>query len=71
MKTTKPKLLNLIITASVTINLVLLGGVGCIASIDHQVTNIYSTLNSPVMVYIPKTMESSEVNIAAQSPAAQ
>lgn len=62
---------NIVITMSVAINLVMLGGLGYIASIHNQVKHVYSTMNLPVVVYIPKAMESSSVPTSIKLPATQ
>jgi len=54
MKTNKQRLLNLVITLSVGINLVMLGGVGYIAAIDNHIDHLFSALNTPVVIYLPK-----------------
>jgi len=61
MKTTRQRLLNIVITLSVAINLVMLGGIGYLALLDNHVKSIYSAMNSPVVVYIPKAMEPSSI----------
>jgi hypothetical protein len=70
MKTTKQKLINLVITMSVTINLVMLGGLGYLATLDNQIENSWVALNSPVVVYIPKALESSDVKKTLMEPLA-
>lgn len=69
MKTTKQRLLNLVITMSVAINLVLLGGLGYLASMEHHVEQAYTAMNQPVVIYSPKAVESSAVAPSAK-PAA-
>jgi len=59
MKTTKQRLLNIVITLSVGINLVLLGGVGYIAAIDNHIDHLFSAMNTPVVIYLPKSVEGS------------
>lgn len=58
MKTTKQKLLSMIITASVTINLVMLGGLGYIATIDTHINHAYTVMNSPMVIYVHKNIAS-------------
>jgi hypothetical protein len=67
MKTTRQRLLNIVIVISVVANLVLLGGLGYVASIANHVSHVYSAMNLPVVVYVPKA--SSSVAISIQSPA--
>lgn len=71
MKTTKEKLLNLVVTLSVTINLVMLAGIGCIALIDHNVSQIDAATNSPVVVYVPKAVPISKVASLTKLSAAE
>jgi len=71
MKTNKQRLLNLVITLSVGINLVMLGGVGYIAAIDNHIDHLFSALNTPVVIYLPKTVESSDVTTSTKSPTTQ
>jgi len=71
MKTTRKRLWNIIIAMSVGINLVMLGGLGYIASIHSHVKSVYSAMNLPVVVYVPKAMESSSVATSIKSPATQ
>jgi len=71
MKTTKEKLLNLVITLSVTINLVMLAGIGCIASIDHYVSQMDAATNLPVVVYLPKAVPISKVASLTKPSAAE
>ena len=70
MKTNKEKLLNLVITLSVTINLVMLAGIGCIAAIDNHVRQMDAATQSPVVVYVPKAVPVSKVaSLTNPSPA--
>ena len=59
MKTTKQRLLNFAITMSVAVNLVMLGGLGYIATIDHHIYHIYSAMNSPMVIYVHKAATNS------------
>jgi hypothetical protein len=54
---------------SVAANLVLLGGLCYIASIDYHVKTIRTTLNSPVVIYSPKAIASTGSATSAKSPA--
>ena len=69
MKTTRQRLLNIITTMSVVVNLALLAGIGYLVSVDHHVNQVCSNMNSPVMVYVNKTMDLSNVEPAVKSPA--
>jgi hypothetical protein len=69
MKTTRQKLINLVIAMSVTINLVLLGGLGYIAAIDNHIEKSWVAMHSPVVVYIPKALEISDVKTLMNSSA--
>jgi len=71
MKTTKEKLLNLVITLSVTINLVMLAGIGCIASIDHRINQVYAAMDLPVVVYLPQSVPNSKVAALTKSSRAE
>ena len=71
MKTTKKRLLNIVITMSVAINLVMVGVLGYIASVDNHIKNVYSAMNSPVVIYIPKAMDTSSVKSLIKLPATQ
>jgi hypothetical protein len=71
MKTTRKRLLNIIITLSVAGNLVLLGGLGYIVSLDNHVNHLCSAMSSPVVIYIPKDMEISSVSTSNKLPAQQ
>ena len=71
MKTTKKRLLNIVTAASIAVNLVMLGGLGYIAAVDIHISHLDSSLNSPVMVYIPKAVPSSGVESSTQVPAKQ
>ena len=68
MKTTKQKLLNTIITMSVTINVVLLGGLGFIASIDNNIERVYTSMNQPIVVYVPKSVEAVDATTPIAPP---
>lgn len=68
MKTNRQRLWNIVIAMSVAINLVMLGGIGYIASVDSHINNIYSSMNSPVVIYIPKAMEVSSIKTPVKSP---
>jgi hypothetical protein len=69
MKTTRQRLLNIVITMSVAINLVLLGGLGYIVANNNYVNHVCSTMNSPVVIYVPKDTEISGVATSIKSPA--
>lgn len=69
MKTTRQRLLNIVITLSVAINLVMLGGIGYLALLDNHVNHVYSAMNSPVVVYIPTAMEVTSIKALIKSPA--
>lgn len=69
MKTTKQRLLNIVITMSVIVNFALLAGVGYIASVDHRVNRACSAMNSPVIVYVGKSVEFPGGVIVNKSPA--
>ncbi len=71
MKTTRKRLLNIVFTMSVAINLVMLGGLGYIASIHNHDKHVYSVMNLPVVVYIPKAVKNSGVATSIKSPATQ
>jgi uncharacterized membrane protein YkgB len=71
MKTTKQRLLNIVITMSVAINLALLAGLGYIAADDNYVNHLCSIMNSPVMVYVPKDTDISGAATSIKSPAKQ
>lgn len=58
MKTTKQRMLNIIAASSITINLVMLGAVGYIATTDSENNRLYSAMRTPVFIYVPKTAES-------------
>ena len=59
MKTTKKRLLNIVITMSVGINLVMLGGLGYIASVTNEVKRTRSAMDAPVVIYVPRSLASS------------
>lgn len=71
MKTTRQRLLNIVITMSVVINLVMLGGLGYLASVNNHVKNLFAVMDSPVVVYVPKSVDTSDVKPSPQSPATQ
>jgi hypothetical protein len=71
MKTTKKRMLNIVIAMSIAINVVMLGGVSYMAAQDNYVKKIHSAMKLPVVIYIPKTMEISSVKIATPLPATQ
>lgn len=71
MKTTKQRLVNIVATMSATVNLVMLGGLGYIAAIDNDIKKIHTAINSPVVIYVPKSMESSDVMNSVKQPAMQ
>jgi hypothetical protein len=71
MKTTKQRLLNIVITMSVAVNLVMLGGLGYIALIDNHVDRLYSAINTPVVVYFPKAVAGPEAVTPVKSPVTQ
>ena len=62
-------MINLFITMSVTINLVMLGGLGYIAALDNHIEKSWIALNSPVVVYIPKAVEVSDFKTLMKSSA--
>ena len=59
MKTNKQRLLNIVVATSIFGNLVLVGGLGYIASVDNHIHNLNTAMNSPVVVYIPKAVRDS------------
>ena len=69
MKTNKQRLLNIVTAMSVAMNLALLGGLGYLATMDNHVQQLYTALNSPVVIYSPKVVESSDVTTSTK-PAA-
>ncbi|HEV2692645.1 MAG TPA: hypothetical protein VG347_07080 [Verrucomicrobiae bacterium] len=71
MKTTKQRLINIVITMSVAVNLVLLGGLGYIATLDNHVDRLYTAINTPVVVYFPKAVAGPEAATSIKSPATQ
>ena len=68
MKTTKQRLLNIVITMSVAINLVMLAGLAYIQASNAHVERVYSAMNAPVMIYVPQAME---IKTPVESQAAQ
>ena len=69
MKTTRQRLLNIIVTMSVATNLVLLGGLGYIAVVDNHINHLKSLMNLPIVVYVPKAAENSGDATSIKSPA--
>ena len=57
MKTTKQRLLSIIIASSIAINLVMLGALGYIASLDNVDARLESSMKAPVFILVPKTAE--------------
>jgi len=70
MKTTKQRLFNIIITMSVAVNLVLLVGISYLAMMDIHVKQVYTAMNTPVVVYAPKVVEASGDATLVIKPAA-
>ena len=61
----------MVITVSVTINLVMLGVVGYLAALNHHNENTYSAMNVPIVVYLPKAMVSSDIKTSMTPQATQ
>lgn len=59
MKTTKKRLLNIIVASSIAINLVMLAALAYIATIDNHTDRLSESMKSPVFIYVPKIAESS------------
>ena len=57
MKTTKKRLLNIIVATSIAINLVMLGALGYIANLDHNIDQLNTAMEAPVFIYVPPTTE--------------
>jgi hypothetical protein len=65
MKTTKQRLLNIVIAGSIAINLVTLAALGYIATIDHSNAQLDMTMRAPVFIYVPKIAENQTAATAA------
>ena len=67
MKTNKQRLMNIIATMSVAINLVMLGGLAYIAVVDTKVNQVYTAMKLPVVVYVPKAVANAGVTPAIEA----
>jgi len=54
MKTTKSRLLNIIIACSLVVNLAAIGGLCYIAGINIKTDSLRASLEKPVIIYAPK-----------------
>jgi hypothetical protein len=57
MKTTRKRLLNIVITMSVVINLALLGGLSYIALMNNHVNQLCAAMNLPMVIYVNNATE--------------
>jgi hypothetical protein len=71
MKTTKSRLLNIIIVCSIGVNLAAIAGLGYIAQINNKTDLMVASLNTPVVIYVPKVSAKPETTALADAAPAK
>jgi hypothetical protein len=61
MKTTKSRLLNIVIACLIGVNLAAIVGLGYIAQINSNTERMIASLNAPVVIYAPKALAKPEM----------
>jgi Pyruvate/2-oxoacid:ferredoxin oxidoreductase gamma subunit len=61
MNSSKQRLLNIIVASSIAINLVMLGALAYIATIDSEIARLDSAMRAPVFVVVSKNFDGSAV----------
>ena len=69
MKTTKSRMVNIIIVCSIAVNLAAVSGLCYIASVDSKSDRMDASLDLPVIIYAPKSVKLETTAMLETSPA--